>query len=302
MYFFVSAVSVMLTSNFVLQNVGRIGLYLIQTYSRVQLFLRTQTQKRLTSDGDYLDCLIGSRLLHANTDDAFDKINVSDVSVLISNKNMVMFYPPIDEYFADYEVSSVRFISAIVTIDAVQYEIKLKTPDYSFYVVGNDLNVDFVRYYLRKFKNISLPCDVEYLLDIVDDNVKFFTLDQHECISIEKDTYQIYTYRDEKKEERKEERKDEKNWDKEETYDVECDDDECDDVVEEEEEEEDDGLPTLADIFSALKIELKHDNNQYHYTQFIDKEDDEEDEEDEDEEKEDEEDNSYVYPKMIGPS
>ena len=57
-------------------------------------------------------------------------------------------------------------------------------------------------------------------------------------------------------------------------------------------------MPTLADIFTSLKIELRHDN-QYHYTHFIDKEDDEEDE---DEEKEDEEDNSYVYPNMIGPS
>jgi hypothetical protein len=246
--------------------------------------------------------------MRANTDDALNKINVSDVAVLISNKNMIIFYPPIDKYFAEYEVSNVRFISAIVTINDVQHEIKLKTPDYSFYVVGNDLNVDFVRYYMRKFKNISLPLDVEYKLDLVDDNVKFFTLDQHECIAIEKDTYQIYTYREEEEEEKEEEEKEKKkkNWEKEETYDKDDEYDVCDDDDDDEEEEDNDGLPTLADIFTSLKIQVKH-NNQYHYSHFIDKEDDEEDEdededEEEDEKKEDEEDNSYVYPNMIGPS
>jgi hypothetical protein len=126
-----------------------------------------------------------------------DKINDSELAVIRLNKNMIIFYPQIDSFFLDYEKSNVTFISVIVNIeDGEQYEIKLKTPSYSFYVVGNELNVDFVRYYLLKFKNVYLAPDVEYTMTIVDNNVNFYSVDQNECVAFEKDNYQIFTYKD----------------------------------------------------------------------------------------------------------
>jgi hypothetical protein len=174
--------------------------------------MRFQPSKQITNaekeeEEDGLECFVGKRIIkHITMNNAMDKINDSELAVIKLSKNMIIFYPPIDSFFLEYEKSNVIFISVIVSIeDGEQYEIKLKTPSYSFYVVGNELNVDFVRYYLLKFKNVYLDPDVEYTMTIVDNNVNFYEVDQNECIAFEKDDYQIFTYRDQEEEEEGEE-------------------------------------------------------------------------------------------------
>ena len=198
-------VTTLLLGHIVFYNYGNICLWLVQTYSRIQMYLKPP-KKVCNKVEDGLECLVEGRIIKYTTASALSKINESDVSVLVSNKNMIIFYPPIESYVPDYEESNVRFISASVSIYPddvslvpVDYTIQLETSDYSFYVVGNELNVDFVRYYFLRFRNIFLPADVHYNMTIVDENVQVYDLDQNESISFEKDDYQIFTYKDEER-------------------------------------------------------------------------------------------------------
>ena len=207
MFYFIIFNGVILTHFmfYIFYNYAHVFLWVLQTYSRIQMNLPKKVMDKIE---DGLECLVEDRIIKYTVKNALDKINESDVAVLVSDKNMILFYPPIDSYFPEYEQSNVRFISVTITIYpelSVNEEIKLKTSEYSFYVVDNELNVDFVRYYFLKFKNVLLPYDVEYTMTVVDDNVTFHTLDQNECIAFEKNSYQIFTYKNEQEEEEGEE-------------------------------------------------------------------------------------------------
>ena len=192
-------VSTLLLSHYMIHNYASIFLWLVQSYSRIQMYLQ-QPKQIVHGLKDRIECLVDDRIVAYTADKELNKINNSTIGVLISNKNMILFYPPIDTYSPEYEVSDVRFISVNIEIIGsdlnICQDIKLKTPDYSFYVVGNELNVDFVRYYFLRFENIFLPCDVQYTMTIVDENVRFHSVDQNECIAFEKDSYQFFTYKD----------------------------------------------------------------------------------------------------------
>ena len=196
----------LLLTHVVFQSYGSICLWLLQTYSRIQMYLQPP-KKIVHKVDDGLECLVEDRIMKYTVTNALDKINDSELGVLISGKNMVLFYPPLDSYVPEYEESSVTFISVSISIYpdlSVHHDIKLKTADYSFYVVGNELNVDFVRYYFLRFKNTYLSPDVEYIMTVVDDKVEFHGVDQNECVALEKDDYQIFTYKDEEEQEQEE--------------------------------------------------------------------------------------------------
>jgi hypothetical protein len=140
------------------------------------------------------DCLIGNSVISCTLDDALEKINGSDLTVLNLDGNLICFYPPVEAYYPSHEVSNVQFISVRINIGSVEYNLKLETPEYSFYVIGNELNVDWVRYYFIKFLHIILTPEVEYEISIVDDNVQFITLTQYESLVFEKDDYELFSY------------------------------------------------------------------------------------------------------------
>ena len=199
--YFIGMISTLVLANFILSNLGPILFYIIQLFSRMQLFINlnpnpTNQQEQLTNDNkpDTFDCFVGNQLIQCNCENAIEKINGSEITVLISGKHMVCFYPPLVEYYSTYEVSNVRFISVKIEIGTIEYDIKMCGPSYSFYVIGNDLNVDWVRYYFLKFKHIALPADVEYQLTVIDDDVNFIVLNQFECIGLDRDEYNVYTY------------------------------------------------------------------------------------------------------------
>lgn len=196
--YFIGVFSTVVLANFIVNNVGTICFHFIHFVSQMQLLINP-IQKQLTNESknepDRFECFVGNTLIRCDTcENAIEKINGSEITVLISNKHMVCFYPPIEEFTSTYEASNVRFISVKIEIDYVEFDIKMCGPTYSFYVVGNDLNVDWVRYYFLKFKNIALPVNVEYQLTIIDDDVNFIVLNQFECIGLDRDEYNVYTY------------------------------------------------------------------------------------------------------------
>ena len=198
-YFIISSLAL---SHFIITNLGLILFYIIKLFSWIQLQLITSLPKTsqfklkmLKSQCDAsFDCLIGNSVIRCTLDDALEKINGSDLTVLNLDGNLICFYPPVEAYYPSHEVSNVQFISVRINIGSVEYNLKLETPEYSFYVIGNELNVDWVRYYFIKFLHITLTPEVEYEISIVDDNVQFITLNQYESLVFEKDDYELFSY------------------------------------------------------------------------------------------------------------
>lgn len=177
-------------------NAGFIIYHTINWYSYFQMKLTTNKKKIGNEEKDTLDCLIGNYLITENdTSDALDEINGSDFAVLIcKGTDMVCFYPPVEEYNPEYELSDIQFISVKVEIDSVEHDVRLKTPEYTFYIVGNELNANWIRYYFCKYLNISLPNDVKYVMTIIDDNVQFVIINENQSLVINKDSYDIFDY------------------------------------------------------------------------------------------------------------
>lgn len=169
---------------------------LIRLYSYLQIKLTTNKRKKIENpEKDVLDCLVGNTIITCDSDDENNLvvINESDFAVLISKGvNMVCFYPIIDEYNPEYEMSILQFVSVKIEIDSVEYDVKLRTPHYTFYIVDNELNVKWVRYYFQKYLNMSLPVDVKYKMTIVDENIQFIMLNEKESIVLDQDSYRLY--------------------------------------------------------------------------------------------------------------
>ena len=180
-------------------NIGFLIYSAINWYSYFQLKLKTNKKKNRfgnAKEEDTIDYLINDYLITENdTHNALDGINKSSFAVLISKgTDMVCFYPPVEEYRPEYELSNTQFISVKVEIDSVEHNVRLRTPEYTFYIVGNELNSEWVRYYFCKYLGIGLPSDVKYVMNIIDDNVKFVTINQDQSLVINKDSYDIFDY------------------------------------------------------------------------------------------------------------
>ena len=179
-------------------NVGFMVYSAIHWYSYLQMKL-TNYKKKMNDKSyveDTIDYLIDNYLLTKNdTCNALNKINKSDFAVLIcKGTDMVCFYPPVEEYKPEYELSDIQFISVKVEIDSIEYNVRLRTPEYTFYIVGNELNADWVRYYFCKYLNIPLSSDFKYVMTIIDDNVQFVIMNENQSLVINKDSYDIFNY------------------------------------------------------------------------------------------------------------
>jgi hypothetical protein len=194
--FIISFIGSVILTNIVLNNVSTVVFFLINMFSRLQLRMCTKQKRIEHVNTDYnMDCLIGDSIVRFDSIlNVVEKINQSDFAVISSGKYMICYYPQITEYTKEFEVSNVQFISVKIVIASVEYSIKMCSPDYSFYVVGNELNVEWVRYYFLKYKSISLSHDVRYILTILDDNVQFIGLSENDCVVLEKNKYQIHRY------------------------------------------------------------------------------------------------------------
>ena len=71
-----------------------------------------------------------------------------------------------------FEYCTYTFSLIIININKKKYEIKLKTPSYNYYIVGNKINYTFILYYARKHLRLTGSIE-DYNLCIVDHNSKF---------------------------------------------------------------------------------------------------------------------------------
>ena len=73
----------------------------------------------------------------------------------------------------------------VVCINDKEYEIKLRNYYYNFYIVGNKINMNFIKYYAIKYLKIK-DLIVEYSLIIIDNNCNYIDNLSH------KDTIVLY--------------------------------------------------------------------------------------------------------------
>ena len=71
-----------------------------------------------------------------------------------------------------FEYCKYTFSLIIVKINNKEYEVKLKTPSYNYYIVGNKINYMFILYYARKHLRLTASIE-DYRLSIVDHNSNF---------------------------------------------------------------------------------------------------------------------------------
>lgn len=254
-YFLTSMLIIHLT----VTNCTFICYHLIRLYSYLQIKLTTNKPQIKNSNEDMLDCLIGNTLTIFNINDKIlEIINESDFAVLVSKgTNMVCFYPPIEQYNPEYEMSILQFISVKVEIDSVEYDIKMRSHNYTFYIVDNALNVDWVRYYFRKFLKISLPEDVKYQMTIIDENVQFIMLNENESMVLEQNSYRLYLEDqiEEEDDDQEEEEEQDDNQEKEEEQDDNQEKEEEQDNDQEEEKEQEPNDPDELSVERMIEIE-----------------------------------------------
>ena len=259
-------------------NVGFIAYNAIRWYSYLQMQLTNYKKKIFDKDSvnDTIDYLIGNYLITENdTHNVLNEMNKSDFAVLIcKGTDMVCFYPPVEEYKPEYELSDIQFISVKVEIDSVEYDVRLRTHEYTFYIVGNELNADWVRYYFCKYLKIPLSSDFKYVMTIIDDNVQFVIMNENQSLVINKDSYDIFNYVEDEDEEldedQDEEQKDEDQDELDEDDDEELDDQNLDNEDQNLDNEDqnlhedptDLGLDRMIQLEDEIKEELQQQQQQ----------------------------------------
>ena len=127
--------------------------------------------------------------------------------------NKICYYKPYENITSKYEISNVSFISFKVNVESNEYNIKLSTPEYNFYIVGNEINEQWIKYYFRKYLNNNLLDMFDYTIEIVDENVNFVNISQNDTIRFTKETYEIIKYENENNNIKKDEKEENDNQD-----------------------------------------------------------------------------------------
>lgn len=120
----------------------------------------------------------------------FKKPN-SKMIILNDGIYKICYYKPFENVSSKYEISDISFISFKITIDKKEYNIRLETPEYNFYIVGNEINYQWVKYYFNKYLDNNFIDINEYNIEIVDDDVNFINISQNDKIIFKKETYEI---------------------------------------------------------------------------------------------------------------
>ena len=103
-----------------------------------------------------------------------------------------------------YEVSNIRFFALYLKLNVSEtHNIELCKKEANYYIVGNKLDSDFFKYYLRNVLNVKVDNDkpFEYKLELMDHNIKMIYVNEKQSIVIQKDDYEISLLSEETNEE-----------------------------------------------------------------------------------------------------
>jgi len=147
---------------------------------------------------------------HFSTDDCifnFDEHYYYVVSSLVedslvTNKIVLGFGSNVIDNKIRNKCSNIHFISLSVNVDDLiePIEIRLKTNEYNYYMVSNNIDKYFIYYYLKYHTYCISDClcfdDFKYTLEVMDNNVNMFTITEKDSIYIDKDIYIVNIFKD----------------------------------------------------------------------------------------------------------
>jgi hypothetical protein len=142
------------------------------TNTENQLFM--YKNGKLTEKDDY-DLLIYNRKSNKN--------NRFNIKCIINDTERI------DNY---YTLTNYKFISFTINYLGDEYEVQLYSPNYTYYVVNNCINKEFIKYYLVNYCNLDISnTDFSYTTIILDENMNVVSFTENDKLILFYDTYTI---------------------------------------------------------------------------------------------------------------
>lgn len=107
---------------------------------------------------------------------------------LIDNNDLIIDIKKLFK-IKNYETNYV-FTYVILIYNGTIYNINLKSCDYTYYIIGNNLDVMFFKKYLEKYYGIKITSDI-FSIEVVDHKLKKINIEPDKVILLQKDNYEI---------------------------------------------------------------------------------------------------------------
>jgi len=116
-------------------------------------------------------------------------IITKDIGINPYDKLIFQKYSPVE---LNWNNVKYKFLSLIVIISEDEtYDIKLHSKKYNYYIVGNVIDENFIKYYLVKYHKINITSDIVYIVQLIDQNVKINILNMDKKIIFLENDYMI---------------------------------------------------------------------------------------------------------------
>ena len=114
----------------------------------------------------------------------------------VNNKNIHIIIPDIDyNVNSYYTLTNWKFVSMSINYLGDEYEINLSNPRYTYYIVNNIINKEFIAYYLTNYCEVDLSLDKDksfsYTGIILDENMEVVSINENDSIKFSYDNYYI---------------------------------------------------------------------------------------------------------------
>jgi hypothetical protein len=111
------------------------------------------------------------------------------------NDMIILDKLPSDLNALQYEPSNIRFLALYMKMlnDDSKHIIELFNKDMNFYIVGNVINSEFLKYYLQNILQITVDKNspFTYTLELMDQNIEMVYLNETQSIVLKKDDYEV---------------------------------------------------------------------------------------------------------------
>jgi len=85
-----------------------------------------------------------------------------------------------------------KFLSLIAIIPGEEeFDIKLHSKTDNYYIVGNVIDKNFIKYYLEKYYKYNIKKDCSFTMQLIDHNVKLINLSMDKAILLLENNYEI---------------------------------------------------------------------------------------------------------------
>ena len=186
----------------------------MRTHPRVNEFFKTYSQKKITND---IEFVVDDKIMFSTSkthifNNAHDVSNPFQCSLIIyteinesesENEKQITYKKifntmPREESELTCEPVNYKFILTEILIGDKKILIKLSEDEQNYFVVGNVLNSEFIKFYLNthyheelKKNDISFTELTDYTVNILDQEVKPVVFDKKNVLILYKDTYEI---------------------------------------------------------------------------------------------------------------